>query len=148
MDIRKLSAEFSVSPQIAALDVREIAALGFKSMICNRPDGEAIEQTASAEIADQAASCGLEFRLIPVTGCNFTDAAVAAFKNAMACLPKPILGYCRSGTRSTNLWALAQAATQSEPELLSLAKSAGYDLSALSTRLKATNQTHNVVAIC
>ena len=148
MDIRKLSTEFSVSPQIAALDVREIAALGFKSMICNRPDGEAIEQAASAEIADQAARCGLEFRLIPVTGCNFSEATVAAFKSAMACLPKPILGYCRSGTRSTNLWALAQAATQSEPELLSLAKSAGYDLSALSTRLKATNQTHNVVALC
>ena len=140
MDIRKLSADFSVSPQIAADDVAEIAALGFKSVLCNRPDGEALEQTPSVQIAEQALRCGLEFRLIPVSGCNFTDAAVANFSRALESLPTPILGYCRTGTRSTNLWALALAGKHSPQELISLAKSAGYDLSAIAPRLTAVPQ--------
>ena len=140
MDIRKLSSEFSVSPQIVADDVAEIAALGFKSVLCNRPDCEALEQTPSVQIAEQAERCGLEFRLIPVSGCNFTDAAVANFLCAIESLPTPILGYCRTGTRSTNLWALALAGKHSPQELISLAKSAGYDLSAIALRLTAVAQ--------
>ena len=144
MDIRKLSSDFSVSPQIAADDVAKIAALGFKSVLCNRPDGEALEQTPSVQIAEQALRCGLEFRLIPVSGCNFTDAAVANFSRAIESLPTPILGYCRTGTRSTNLWALALALAgkHSPQELISLAKSAGYDLSAIASRLTALHQVH------
>lgn len=106
---RKLTEGISVTGQIGPEDVAGLAAQGFKSIICNRPDGEDAEQPPFVAIEHAAASIGLAVRFVPVEAGRVTDADVAAFTAACAQLPKPILAYCRSGARSTKLWELAQA---------------------------------------
>lgn len=109
MEIKKINDGFSVSPQIAPADLAEVAKLGFKSVICNRPDGEAADQPAFAEIEASAKAAGLAARHIPVVGGQIGDTDVQDFADALKQLPAPILAYCRSGARSTTLWTLADA---------------------------------------
>jgi sulfide:quinone oxidoreductase len=107
MKITELTPDYSVSPQIAPADVAEIAGLGFRSIVCNRPDGEGPDQPAAAEIAAAAERQGLAFANVPVVSGQIDEGNVAEFRAALARLPAPVLAYCRSGTRSQNLWVLA-----------------------------------------
>jgi sulfide:quinone oxidoreductase len=106
--IKKLTDEISVAPQIKASELAELAAQGFRSIVCNRPDGEGADQPAFSEIERAASAVGVQARFIPVEAGKVSDAAAVAFAAACEELPKPILAYCRSGTRSTKLWELAQ----------------------------------------
>lgn len=108
MPIQSLSPNFAVSPQIAVEDLPAIAAAGFKSVICNRPDGEDPGQPSFATVAQAAAKAGLQARHLPVVSGQFGQAEVAATAQLLKELPQPVLAYCRSGARSTNLWQLAQ----------------------------------------
>lgn len=117
--------------QISAAELPQIAAAGFRSLICNRPDGEAESQDSMDEIAAAAAALGLPLRRIPVRGAAIGEADIAAQRAALAELPRPILAYCRSGNRCSVLWALARAGEQPADALIDTAASAGYDLSAL-----------------
>lgn len=137
MDIRTLTETLSVSPQIRIDDMREIAGKGYRSLISNRPDGEEPDQPTAEAVRAAAEAAGLVFRHIPVSGGNITDAAAADFASALATLPKPILGFCRTGTRTTSLWALSQAGDQPAADILAAAGTAGYDLTTLSERLQA-----------
>lgn len=105
---KMLDASVSVSPQISTQDVQSIAASGFKSIICNRPDGESADQTPYSEIEHAASAAGLPIRNIPVVSGAITMDDVVAMKQAIAELPKPIYAYCRSGARCTNLYAMVQ----------------------------------------
>jgi sulfide:quinone oxidoreductase len=107
MKITELTPDYSVSPQIAPADVAEIAGLGFRSIVCNRPDGEGPDQPAAAEIAAAAERQGLAFADLPVVSGQITEADVADFRAALAELPTPVLAFGRSGTRSQNLGVLA-----------------------------------------
>jgi sulfide:quinone oxidoreductase len=111
MDIKKLSADFAVAPQMSPADVKEAAAQGFKSIICNRPDGEASDQPDAVLVQTAAKSEGLGFEYVPVTSNGITTADIALMAAKMAELPKPILAYCRSGARSGKLWDMAKSAT-------------------------------------
>ena len=88
------------------------------------------------EIAAAAEAAGLTFVHIPIRGGAMTPDDVARFKAALADLPQPILGYCRSGTRTTYLWALSQAGERPVEEIVALAAAAGYDVSPLGPRLE------------
>ncbi len=99
MTPQKITDEFTVSPQIAANDVSDIVANGFRSIICNRPDGEAADQTPYQLIEAQAKSVGLEFRYIPVVSGAMAQDDVDAMAKALHELPAPVFAYCRSGTR-------------------------------------------------
>ena len=136
MDIKKLSPDLSVSGQISAADVAELATLGFRSIVCNRPDGETPDQPSAAEIRKAAEDHGLTFYDLPVISGQVTDADGAAFRQALSALPHPVFAYCRTGTRSTVLWALAEAQHQPADAILRAARDAGYDLSALRPRLE------------
>lgn len=103
MQIRAINDEYSVSPQIAVADLDQIAALGFKSIVCQRPDDEDPGQPDFAVIAARAAELGIETRHIPVVG-QPTGDAVRAMVDALDELPRPMLGYCRSGNRSTVIY--------------------------------------------
>ena len=105
---KKLDESVSVSPQISTDDLPAIAAQGFKSIICNRPDGESADQTPYAMIETAARKAGLPFRNIPVVSGAITMDDVVAMKQAIAELPKPIYAYCRSGARCTNLYMMVQ----------------------------------------
>jgi sulfide:quinone oxidoreductase len=104
----EITPAYSVAPQIVTGDVADIAARGFRSIICNRPDGESAGQTAVADIRAEAERLGLGFAFIPVVSGQITTDDVAHFRAALADLPTPVLAYCRSGARCQNLWMLAQ----------------------------------------
>ena len=106
--IRKLSDDVSVTGQIEPADIEAIAAAGFKALICNRPDDEEPGQPAYAAIAAQAAAHGMIVHHQPVVSGRLVGTDVGDFGRLMATLPKPVLAYCRSGARCTqlfNLWS-------------------------------------------
>ena len=140
MKIGKINQEVSVSEQISASEVAEIAKLGFKSIFCHRPDGEGADQPNFHEIDVEAKKLGLETCYLPVMTGKISDQDVATFAERFAAAPKPVFGYCRSGMRAITLWSLSQAKNKSLPELLSIGKAAGYDLSGLSLRIVSGKQ--------
>lgn len=137
-DFRRVTDNFSVAPQIAETDLAHVAAEGFTTVIVNRPDGEDAGQLPMERARAAAAAAGLAFIAIPVSGAPSRE-AVAATAAAIAGAQGPILAYCRSGTRSVTLWALAtaQAGAMSTEAILKAARGAGYDLSAQQAALEA-----------
>lgn len=108
MDIRQINDEYSVSGQITVADLDEIKALGFKSIVCHRPDNEEPGQPTFAEIAARAEELGLKIKHVPVGPMGVTPDAVADMVDALDDFDRPMLGYCRSGARSTKTYQLAQ----------------------------------------
>jgi sulfide:quinone oxidoreductase len=137
MDIRKITGNVSVAPQIRLEDIGELARLGFKSIISNRPDGEEDGQPGADAVCAAAEDAGLAFRHIPVVASSIGERDIALFSQAMEDLPKPALAFCRTGTRAAMLWCLSQAPTEGSDAVLSAAKSAGYDLEQLRPRLQS-----------
>ncbi|MDQ2094386.1 TIGR01244 family sulfur transferase [Rhodalgimonas zhirmunskyi] len=135
MEIRKISDEIAVSPQIAPSDLKAIHAAGYRSIICNRPDGEAADQPTWQEIESAAKAEGLETRFIPISGGMVGDEDTAAFRTALMELPGPVFAYCRTGTRSTTLWSLAVAGQKDLPEILEATSKAGYDMAGVARRI-------------
>lgn len=146
MDIRRIDDSISVSPQIELEAVQDIARLGFKSIISDRPDGEEEGQPSANRVCAAAEGAGLEFRHIPVVAASIGDRDVALFAEAMKDLPKPVLAFCRSGTRAAMLWALSQAPSIGSDAALVATKTAGYDLSQLRSRLSATPDAKDLKA--
>ncbi|MBN9480834.1 MAG: TIGR01244 family phosphatase [Bordetella sp.] len=136
MDIRPLEPRLHVSPQIQPEDIPTAAAQGYRAIISNRPDGEEPGQPMTEDIRAAAEAAGLSFVHIPIRGGAMAPDDAARFKAALAELPQPILGYCRSGTRTTFLWALSQAGERPAQEIVALAAAAGYDVSPLGPRLQ------------
>ncbi len=104
MDIRQINDEYSVSGQISVEDLDQIKALGFKSIVCNRPDHEAPDQPLYADIAKRAEELGLSIAFIPVGPTGVTGDEVTKMVDALDEFPRPMLGYCRSGARSTAIY--------------------------------------------
>ncbi|WP_417688677.1 TIGR01244 family sulfur transferase [Roseibium sp.] len=141
MDARKITDQLSVSPQIAVGDLWEIAAQGYRSVICNRPDGEAADQPTFEEIEAAAAKAGLTIRYQPIVAGKVSDDDALAFGKAFDELPKPVLAYCRTGTRSATLWSLAQADALPVSSILEKTKSAGYDMAGVVRRIANGGRT-------
>ena len=126
---RKLSDTVFVAPQIGCAEVSDAAARGIALIINNRPEGEGDDQTPGAEIEAAASAAGLSYVAIPVTHAGFSEWQVKAMAQALAEANGPVLAYCRSGTRSTLLWSLAEASQGTDPEMLAeKAALAGYDI--------------------
>ena len=155
MDPKTLSPQFAVSPQITPQDIPALKAQGYRAIIANRPDGEGADQPTFAEIETAAHEAGMQARYIPISGGMVGDDDVAAFRAALRDMPGPVLAYCRSGTRSTTLWSLAQADGMALPQILGATKAAGYDMSGVVRRIAnggrtPTDQpdaTHDVVIV-
>jgi uncharacterized protein (TIGR01244 family) len=109
MNPQKITDEFTVCPQIGPGDAAQVAARGFRSMICNRPDGESPDQTPVSVIEAEARKAGLEFRFIPVVSGAMTQGDVEAMAAALNEMPAPVFAYCRSGTRCGVLFRAVQA---------------------------------------
>ncbi|TMM48072.1 TIGR01244 family sulfur transferase [Qipengyuania marisflavi] len=124
-----LSETMMVSPQITAQDVATAQQQGVTLVINNRPDGEAPDQPAGEGIAQAARDLGMDYCAIPVTQAGFSVPQVEQMAQAMAETAGKTLAFCRSGTRSTFLWALAEAkAGRSPQEITAAAQQAGYDV--------------------
>jgi uncharacterized protein (TIGR01244 family) len=139
---RTITPNFSASPQISVADVAQALRDGFTAVICNRPDNEDMGQVSAQEIAKACADNGLSFTHIPVSG-GIPEEAVPLMRDALAASTGPVLAYCRSGTRSTNLWALAEASAGGSPEeLVESGARGGYDLRGLMPLLRSLSQAH------
>ena len=131
MKLNKIIDDYVVSDQIQTEDITTIKNKGFKTIFCNRPDNEETNQITVKSIQDQADKNGLDFIHQPVVGGQITQQDVDLFKSHYAAAEKPIFAYCRSGTRSSMLWALSESSERSIDEILNLTTAAGYNLSNL-----------------
>ena len=141
MEIKTINAEISVAPQITPDEVQKLADQGFRALICNRPDGEAADQPNFSEIEAAAKKAGLEIRNLPIVSGKVSDQDAADFGAAMQELPRPILAYCRTGTRSATLWSLSQANRMSVADILAATKGAGYDMGGVVRRIANGGKT-------
>lgn len=135
-DIRRVTDDFSVSPQISTADIADLPRLGFRNLINNRPDGETADQPSSEEVRVLAEAAGLTYIHAPFVGPP-TPEAVAAVRSC-AQGTGATLAYCRSGTRSVTAWALAEGVSgRLEAEtIVGYAAQAGYDLSTMVAYLR------------
>lgn len=126
-----------VSPQISTDDVAGAAALGISLIINNRPEGESEDQTPGEAIAAAAAAAGIGYVAIPVTHAGFSMNQVEAMAQALDQAGDAlVLAYCRSGTRSTLLWALTMARHGMAPGAIAdAAAQAGYDVAPIAAQL-------------
>lgn len=137
----QVTPDFAVSPQLSEDDFAAAKAAGFTHIVNNRPDGEEAGQLTSEAAAAAARAAGLAFTAIPVAGMPGRS-QVEAMAGLLKTSSGPVLAYCRSGTRSITLWALAQASLSAAPAdaLVAAARRAGYDLAPLSPTLQRLGQ--------
>ncbi len=137
MQTKRLTDSLSVAGQIVPADIVILASQGFRSVINNRPDGEAADQPAGESLASAARQAGLDYRHIPIIPGQLQDRQVTVFTEALAQMPGPVLAFCRTGTRSTTLWALGavHSGKCGVENVLKTAALAGYDLASIKPRL-------------
>ncbi len=135
MELKRINQHVTVSPQISPEDVSAIKAAGFVAIINNRPDGESPDQPSSDQIQKAAQAAGLVYHYIPLGRDGVSPDMVERTKSALEGSEGPVFCYCRSGTRSTTLWALSQAGKMPAGEIIAEAAAAGYDMSHLADHL-------------
>ncbi|MFD1342937.1 TIGR01244 family sulfur transferase [Litorisediminicola beolgyonensis] len=140
MDIRQVTPDYAVTPQIAVEDVPAIAQAGFVRVICNRPDAEVPPSHQADAIRAAVEAAGLSFEALPLTHQTMTPENIARHKALAEGAEGKVLAYCASGTRSTVIWALGQAGAQPVDEILGTAARAGYDLGGLRPRLEEMSE--------
>lgn len=128
MDIRKLTDQISVSPQIKHSDLVDIAALGFKTIINNRPDREVPFQPRTRTLEKRAEQAGLDYIFLPVISGHMTQKDIDDFRAILKNIKSPVLAFCRTGTRSANLWARANVNNFTAAEITCIGAQAGYEL--------------------
>ena len=133
-----ITPNFAVTGMPAAEDFETLAALGFKSVISNRPDHEENGQLTGRNEAVLAWRAGLRFLHIPAAKHDlFTDAAVEPMADALNSLEGPIVAHCQTGLRSAILWAAASARSDTVDCVLAALRQAGFALDFLRDDLEA-----------
>ncbi|MEO0378859.1 MAG: TIGR01244 family sulfur transferase [Pseudomonadota bacterium] len=140
MDIRQITPTYFVAPQLDPADMADVAAAGITTVICNRPDEE-VPPPFQADVMEAAAlAAGLEFVRLPLTHQTMTPPNVDRQMECAETSKGPVLAYCASGTRSTVVWCLGQAGQMETDDILSAARSGGYDLANMRPTLEAIAQ--------
>ncbi len=134
--VKQLTPFLSVIGQIQPTHMASVAASGFVTVINNRPDGEGEDQPSNAEMAAAAQASGLQYHYLPVVAGQISDENVSDFAQLLAQVKGPVLAFCRTGTRSSSLWALSEAHHLRAPAILAAAQTVGYDLTGLVPRLQ------------
>ncbi len=141
MDIREITPKFSVSPQILPSDIKAIKDAGFRAIICNRPDGEGADQPSFEEIEKAAKKAKIAVRYVPVQSGMVSDGDVSSFTDALGELPRPVLAYCRTGTRSATLWSFHESNKRPMSDILEATKAVGYDMNGVARRIANGGKT-------
>lgn len=126
MDIRPLTDTYAVSPQITPDDIADLAAQGFRCIICNRPDGEVPQDLSAAQIKAAVEAAGMRFVVNPVIGGALSMENVDTQRTAIDGADGKTLAYCASGNRSSIVWALALAGRVPTDELIAAGTQYGY----------------------
>ncbi len=136
MELRQITPEYIVSPQIGVEDVEALKDAGITTVICNRPDGEVPPSHQSAAIETAVADAGLTFHALPLTHQTMTPENISRQAALVDAGQGKVLAYCASGTRSAVVWALGQAGRQPVDAILAAVSQAGYDLEGLRPTLE------------
>lgn len=138
MVIKPLTDQYFVSPQISVTDVETLAEKGFRTIVCNRPDGESPDQEVVEVISAAAAGFGIDVHYLPVQSGGLQVADAIAQGELLSSVEGPVLAYCRSGTRCTMLWALDLAINDKMPrhEIQQRASAVGYDVAGLLAQVR------------
>lgn len=131
MELKRINDDVSVAPQISPDDMPAIKAAGFTTVINNRPDGESFDQPTSETMRAAAEAAGLSYHFIPLGREGVSAQMIDDERAVLEGSDGPVLCYCRSGTRSTTLWALTQAGKMPAQEIVAQAAHAGYEMSHL-----------------
>lgn len=131
MELKRINDDISVAPQISPDDMPALKAAGFTTVINNRPDDEAPDQPSSATMQAAAEAAGLNYHFIPLGREGVSPEMIEEERAVLEGSDGPVLAFCRSGTRSTTLWALAQAGKMPAQEIVAQAAHAGYEMSHL-----------------
>ena len=131
MQLNKIIEDYIVSDQVTLDDIKKIKEAGFKTIFCNRPDNEEANQVTVESIKKAAIANNIKFVHQPVIGGQITQEDIDQFSDYFEASEKPIFAYCRTGTRSSMLWALSESGKRSVDEILNLTSKAGYNLSNL-----------------
>jgi uncharacterized protein (TIGR01244 family) len=135
LELKRINDDVSVAPQISPDDMPAIKSAGYTTVINNRPDGEAFDQPSSEVMKIAAEAAGLTYHHIPLGREGVSPELIDAERAALEGSNGPVLAFCRSGTRSTTLWALSQAGNMPAQEIVAQAAHAGYEISHLSDYL-------------
>ncbi|WP_312265819.1 TIGR01244 family sulfur transferase [Neisseria sp.] len=138
MAISRLSEKLYISPQVSPADAAEAAKLGIRSVICNRPDGEEPGQPSAEQAAAWFAEAGItSFHHQPVLAPQINADDARRFAKQLAAVDGPVLAYCRTGTRSSLLWAIGQAENggQANELIAEIQQKTGVDLSPFAGKL-------------
>lgn len=145
METNQLTERLSVSAQIKLADLKAVKAAGFDTIVNNRPDGEAPRQPRSETLAKRADELGLAYHYIPVFPGKMSADNVSDFNQVLGQDSGAVLAFCRTGTRSSNLWAKTQIGKRSAEDVISRGKAAGYDLSVHEKDLAAAFNTTKII---
>jgi sulfide:quinone oxidoreductase len=137
---KRLTDDVWVAGQLQEPDFAEAAAAGVRTVVNNRPDGEAPDQLPHVRAQEAAARAGLVYQYLPVANGHLTFETVETMRALLRESEGPMLAYCTSGTRSTFLWAFASAAWLSSETIVEAARAAGYDLSGIAPQLDALHK--------
>ena len=142
MQIQTVTSDYAVSPQIDLSDIEAIKEAGFTTIICNRPDTENPPELWSEKIEDQVRAAGLVWVFNPIDGGGMTMDNVTAQHEAVSNATGPVFAYCRSGNRSSVVWALGQAKAQAPiDDILAATAGAGHILDHLRPQLEMLSQS-------
>jgi len=130
--LAELSPGLSAAGALGIADIEALAASGVRTIVNNRPDGEDPGQLPAADARRLAEAHGIAYHHIPVTAASLSRADVDAFAAVLRSAPQPVVVHCRSGTRSTLLWALTRLDEGADPAtLIDMAARHGIDIAAL-----------------
>jgi uncharacterized protein (TIGR01244 family) len=107
--IRYIDEHYAVAPQLAPEHMKQLAQVGFRTVVNNRPDFEDPSQPSAADIEAAAREAGLHYLHIPVGGHHSADISAQTLRDALAEVPHPVLAFCRSGARSQMLYLVAKS---------------------------------------
>jgi len=136
-EFKKINDQLSVFGQISTADLTAAVQQGFKTVVNNRPDGEAEDQISNLELEHAAKALGLEYHYLPIAPAGIEDSQADQFASLFKQKPGPVLAFCRTGNRSTRLWALSHCQQLSSADILQQAQQAGYDISGLLDRINS-----------
>ncbi|WP_299690594.1 TIGR01244 family sulfur transferase [uncultured Tateyamaria sp.] len=137
MDIRQITPDYFVAPQLDPADLPEVAAAGITTVICNRPDIEVPPAFQADALEAAALAAGLTFHRLPLTHATMTPDVAQQQAALIAASAGPVLAYCASGTRSTVVWTLGHAKEMGVDAVLNAARAGGYNLDNIRPTLDA-----------
>jgi len=137
MKIHRITPDFAVSGQCAPEDFSKIAAWGFTTLLCNRPDRENPVTLQASRLRAPAETAGLRFEMLPIIPGSLPPGHITDLQRLRQESAGPILAYCASGMRSALLWALSEAGSRPTDHILRDTAAVGFVLESLRPQLDA-----------